>query len=42
MRMKVFRRCLAVFCAAVLSVGSLAAMPAAAETKNLITNSCQL
>ena len=39
MRMKVFRRCLAVFCAAVLSVGSLAAMPAAAETKNLITNS---
>lgn len=39
MRIKGLRRCLAVLCAAVLSMGSLAAMPASAEVKNLVSNS---
>lgn len=39
MRIKGLRQCLAVLCAAVLSMGSLAAMPASAEVKNLVSNS---
>lgn len=39
MRIKGLQRCLAVLCAAVLSMGSLAAMPASAEVKNLVSNS---
>ena len=39
MRMKNLKRCLAVFCAAVLSMGSLAVMPASAAVgSNLISN----